>query len=528
MISRLIRSCRELLFRVGRVESITSSIIFSGEPIDEQHHHDAERIRMLRPSAALLALLAMTVPTKGLRSSVSMVARESVAVIGGGIAGLSFAHRLAASSKQFQVSVFDTGRLRPGGRCSSRFPGDASKENDHTSYQYLSQFVTDNAAQVLAVPETREFQAFAAQVSEWEKQGVVKRFAPETVCNIQSTKSKAGFSLKPLAPELAMYYGANGMGAIPQALVASATNNGLVDLHQDVWVSPSNGVTYKNGKWTVKASGRVLGQFDRLVIAHNGKCADRLMSKTPAKQVHNLLKTNFAPSVAASGGSRMTLNSIYSLTVAVNKKSSVLSKVLPDPFVCGFVQDNPIIRFISNQTRKYPSSSNEKNGGDLDHVEVWTILSSATFAKKFKGPQEALPEETVTEVSLRMMKALEELLNLPSESIPKAVLEQRLQLWGAALPINTWETSGDDKNGVGAGGYIYDADHAVGVCGDWLVQPSVAGAWTSGQQLADHFVASTDQNNAKSFGLEGSFVRSESASKTGIGAFPSAKKAIVI
>jgi predicted NAD/FAD-dependent oxidoreductase len=474
----------------------------------------------------LLALLAMTVPTKGLRSSVSMVARESVAVIGGGIAGLSFAQRLAASSKQFQVSVFDTGRLRPGGRCSSRFPGDAPKENDSTSYQYLSQCVTDNAAQVLAVPETREFQAFAAQVCEWEKQGVVKRFAPETVCNIQSTKSSGGFSLEPLAPELAMYYGASGMGAIPQALIDSATKNGLVDLHQDVWVSPSSGVRYKNGKWSVQASGKLLGQFDRLVIAHNGKCADRLMSKTPAKQVHNLLKVNFAPSVAAHGGNRMTLNSIYSLTVAI-KKSSVLSQALPDPFVCGFVKDNSAIRFISSQTRKYPSATNERNGsGDSNDVEVWNILSSATFAKKFKAPQEFLPEEIITDVSSRLLHALEELLNLPSESVAKAVFEQRLQLWGAALPINTWETS-DDNSSVGAGGYIYDADHAVGVCGDWLVQPSIAGAWTSGQQLADHLVASADKQNAKSFGLEGSFVRSESASKVGIGAFPSANEAIV-
>jgi predicted NAD/FAD-dependent oxidoreductase len=470
----------------------------------------------------------MTVPTKGLRSSVSMVARESVAVIGGGVAGLSFAQRLATSSKQFQVSVFDTGRLRPGGRCSSRFPGDAPKKDDPTSYPYLSQFVTDNAAQVLAVPETREFQAFAEQVSEWEKQGVVKRFAPETVCNIHATKSSGGFSLKPIAPQLAMYYGANGMGAIPQALIDSATKNGLVDLHQDVWVSPNNGVKYKNGKWVVKASGKVLGEFDRLVIAHNGKCADRLMSKTPATQVHNLLKTNFAPSVPAHGGKRMTLNSIYSLTVVLNKKSSVLSKALADPFVCGFVQDNSAIRFISSPTRKYPSVSNEKNGGDSNDAEAWTILSSATFAKKYKGPQENLPEETVTEVTSLLLQALEELLNLPSESVRKAVLEQRLQLWGAALPINTWETSDDDSNGVGgAGGYIYDAEHSVGVCGDWLVQPSIAGAWTSGQRLADSFVASVDDKNAKSFGLEGAFVRSESASKVGIGAFPSANEAIV-
>jgi predicted NAD/FAD-dependent oxidoreductase len=487
--------------------------------------HDRYRLRMLYliRRSALLALLGMALPTTGLRSSISMAAREKIAVIGGGVAGISFAQRLAASSKQFQVSVFDTGRLRPGGRCSSRLPGDMPKENDPASSQYLSQFVTDHAAQVLAVPETPEFQAFAAQVSEWEKQGVVKRFAPESVFNIQSTQSKDGFRLKPLPSQLGMYYGANGMGSIPGAMIDSATNTGLVDLHQDVWISPSNGARYKNGKWIIQASGKVLGQFDRLVIAHNGKCADRLMSKTPAKELHSLLKVNFAPSVAAHGGNRMTLNSIYSLTVALKKKSSTLSQALPDPFVCGFVQNNPAIRFLSSQTRKYPSH-NEKNGGDLDDVEVWTILSSATFAKKFKAPQEFLPEETVTEVSSRLLQALEELLNLQPESVQKSVLEQRLQLWGAGLPINTWETG--DNNGD-AGGYIYDADHRVGVCGDWLVQPSIAGAWTSGQRLADYVVSSADQQTVRSFGLEGSFVRSESANKAGIGAFPSAPKATV-
>jgi hypothetical protein len=122
------------------------------------------------------------------------------------------------------------------------------------------------------------------------------------------------------------------------------------------------------------------------------------------------------------------------------------------------------------------------------------------------------------------LQALEELLNLQPESVQKSVLEQRLQLWGAGLPINTWETG--DNNGD-AGGYIYDADHRVGVCGDWLVQPSIAGAWTSGQRLADYVVSSADQQTVRSFGLEGSFVRSESANKAGIGAFPSAPKATV-
>ena len=41
----------------------------------------------------------------------------SVAVIGGGVAGLSCARVLSATHR---VTVYDTGKHRPGGRCSSR------------------------------------------------------------------------------------------------------------------------------------------------------------------------------------------------------------------------------------------------------------------------------------------------------------------------------------------------------------------------------------------------------------------------
>lgn len=72
----------------------------------------------------------------------------SIAILGGGISGLSCASRLLSRHKQqcyqrqqleeggkeagaegccdyeLEVTVYDTGRLRPGGRCSSRFVGD--------------------------------------------------------------------------------------------------------------------------------------------------------------------------------------------------------------------------------------------------------------------------------------------------------------------------------------------------------------------------------------------------------------------
>ena len=46
-------------------------------------------------------------------------------------------------------------------------------------------------------------------------------------------------------------------------------------------------------------------------FAHNEMCADRLMSKTPAKDLHSLLIVDFKPEVPNWGGKRMTLNRVY-------------------------------------------------------------------------------------------------------------------------------------------------------------------------------------------------------------------------
>jgi predicted NAD/FAD-dependent oxidoreductase len=296
-------------------------------------------------------------------SRLSMVKKQTVAVIGGGISGLSCAIALQKSGK-YDPTVFDTGRLRPGGRCSSRLPGDVPKTDD--DYKLLSTSIVDHAAQLLTVPIG--FPHFSKQVQEWEAQGIVKKFPPGTVCEI----SQDPFVLKPLNTNIPMYYGVNGMGDIPVAM-SKAINH----LHQDVWVSPSNGVKYVRGdscNWKVQANGKSLGQFDKMVIAHNGKCADRLMSQTPATELHKLLQVNFAPEVPSWGGNKMTLNSIYSLTFALHKNGSPLTQALAEhTFISGFVKNQPNLRFLSCNTRKHPGR---------EDLEIWTVLSSAKFAKK--------------------------------------------------------------------------------------------------------------------------------------------------
>jgi predicted NAD/FAD-dependent oxidoreductase len=432
--------------------------------------------RQTRNKAILTFLMLCLAPTRAVR--------PTVAVIGGGIAGLSCAEKL--SQQYFDVTVFDTGRLRPGGRCASRWPGDRPKEGDPS---LLSQYRFDHAAQAISVPPS--FVKFQNQVKEWESRGVLRQFTNGSVYQINGAQPPT-----PLSSDHPLYFAPNGMNAIAMDLVASRKYT----LQQDVWVSPSNGVKWieKSQKWRVQAKGEVRGYFDYLTIAHNGKCADRLMSSSPAKEIHSLLRVNFAPTVPANGGNRMTLGSIYSLSFCL-KSPSILSKTLPDSFVAGFISDNADLGFLTCQSRKLAQS-------DTAH-EVWTILSTPTFAKRHKAPQEFMPEETIEEVSTLLLGSLGDLLNIAPESLVSKVVDRRLQLWGAAIPMNVWRSKDE--------GFLYDCKHKVGVCGDWLLEPSIAGAWTSGRQLAD-FMVEAQGDLKKDVGLQGRFVRSTSSHRLGI------------
>lgn len=121
----------------------------------------------------------------------------------------------------------------------------------------------------------------------------------------------------------------------------------------------------------------------------------------------------------------MTLNSLYSLTIALKKDTSPISDILDSEIISAFVRNEPNLRFLSCQTRKF--NTPQQN----DDIEVWTLLSSPKFAKKYKGPQEALPYELVEEVTNLMIESLERSLGLEQGSIQSGmILDKRLQLWG--------------------------------------------------------------------------------------------------
>ena len=486
-------------------------------------HNNPTRIMARAPSSVLKM------------SSTSSNSKKSCAIIGGGIAGLSCAQHLQS---KYDTTVFDTGRLRPGGRCSSRFPKDRPKNKGANQNSILSQYTIDHAAQILTVPQSAkgekdqnqdQFGMFRMQLDQWEEVGLVKRFPQNSVVeiareggngngkegngngngNTEQTKDSPPV-FRPVNSN-SMYYCTEGMGSIPLSIL----NVNKIHIEQDVWISPSSGVKFVGTKdvpkWSVQTNGKKFGTFDHVVIAHNGKCADRLMSRTPAKDLHSLLRVDFRPTVPAWGGKRMTLNSIYSLTVALkkNKKGKNISDIVGDETITALVKNEPALRLMTNQGRKFG------NNGNNDH-EVWTILSSPQFAKKFKGPQENLPQERVDEVTALMLSSVEKSLGMSEGTLHDGLVKDSiLQLWGAAVPLNVWSPAGntDAKNS----GFMYDADNAVGVCGDWLLDPSIAGAWESGRRLANWM---GEKESAGSVGLPslgGEFKMSRATAGSGIG-----------
>jgi len=202
-----------------------------------------------------------------------------------------------------------------------------------------------------------------------------------------------------------------------------------------------------------------------------------------------------------------------------------------------------VIRSRSDEFREVLSTTGllavrlDDNDDDDNNLEVWTILSTAKFAKKHKAPQEFLPEDVIQNVTKLLVKSLQEDIignndvsdDITTTLLQNQIVESRLQLWGAAVPMNVWR--GDPNSNIktptedlGSSGFIYDPRYQVGVCGDWLMEPSIAGAWTSGRRLAQHLVDATSGNNesensftTESVGFKkGHFEASQSVKRLGI------------
>lgn len=322
-----------------------------------------------------------------------------------------------------------TGKRAAGGRCSSR------------KVMINGQLHTfDHSCQYFTVSDRR----FAKIVSFLHNQNAVK------IWNGRIGHLHAGkFRDDPGLTQA--FIGTDGMQTLTDCLASNA------NVQRPVWVSE---VFWEAGskKWKVDR----FGYYDYLVIAHNGKCADKLMSSAGAPEVHSLLRVRFND-VLNPRDQRMHLCSLWVLLVAFDRSLGCRFE--------GAHVNHEDISWISNNTAKYRNKTDSAIGSEK--TECWTVISTKTFGKTHKVPQENIPPSTEKLVTEKLLSALGDALG--RDGLPR-VCYSRVQLWGAAVPINVLDNGSD---------HVFDGRHHLGACGDWLTSPCLQGAALSGLTLAE-------------------------------------------
>ena len=259
----------------------------------------------------------------------------------------------------------------------------------------------------------------------------------------------------------ARYVGMRGIASVAQAL-----SDGL-DIQRPVWVSRMERCADQT--WKLYHYDAFLGTFDAVVIAHNGKCADRLVSTANVPRIHELLKVFFGPSLTATAlprMRRMQLCSLWVLTMAVAGR-------IPVDFDGAFVADGGVLAWMSSTSKKLGQQSSPGSSH-----ESWTLVSTREFGANNKVPQENIPRDKAEEVVNSLTREMERICGLPAGSI--VPVEPKVQLWGAAVPLNRHSAP-----------FVLDGAAGVGICGDWFTPhpdvhgPSIESAYLSGRGLAD-------------------------------------------
>ncbi|XP_033752830.1 renalase-like [Pecten maximus] len=389
---------------------------------------------------------------------VKMATGPSVAVVGGGISGLVCAVRLNQLGIR-NVTVFDTGKHAAGGRCSSRY---VNIDGRLHTFDHSTQFFTASDKR------------FCNVISFLHSKGAVKVWQGP----IGHLK---GGRFQPMKSLTQAFVGVDGMSSISNCLASH------VNLKRPVWVGS---VVWEElpRKWKVDR----FGFYDYLVIAHNGKCADRLMSHAGVPKIHRLLQVRFTPRLDTKD-QRMQLSSLWMLMVAFPKSLCL-------PYEGAHVEDRDI-SWVANNTAKLSQTKTSMNG-----VECWTVFSTKEFGSTHKVPQENIPPQKEKQVTDELLAAFAKVTGIGSKLPPPRYT--RVQLWGAALPLNTLSTKEE---------CVFDGQHNIGICGDWLVSPCIQGAAISGIRLAEFI-----QNHSSGANRTGTSLQPEFTSTDGhaIGSFP--------
>ncbi|KAG8049159.1 hypothetical protein GUJ93_ZPchr0009g1292 [Zizania palustris] len=319
------------------------------------------------------------------------------------------------------------------------------------------QLVFDHAAQFFTASDER----FQKLVDQWIDKGFVREWTGLI------GELEVGGHFRTIHSSTPRYIGVNGMRPLADEILPESD---LIEVVRPCWISKLEPF---NGLWRLFENEKPRGQYDAIVIAHNGKCASHLLSTSGLPLLTRQMK-------------RLNLSSVWALLAAFQDPLPVPQNYSYGTFEGAFVRDVDSLSWMANNSQKlFPLQTGRP--------ECWTFFSTAAYGKRNKVPQENIPKVTAEKIKEDMLRGVELALGLSRGSLQQPFYT-RVQLWGAALPMNT--------PGVPC---IFDPLGRAGICGDWLTGSSIEAAVLSGMSLANHvadyFASSGEQPEEFAIGL---------------------------
>lgn len=290
----------------------------------------------------------------------------------------------------------------------------------------------DHGAQYFTVADPR----FAREVELWHTQHLVlpweARFA---------TLAEGRWHPTPHSKDHPRWVGQPGMNAVAKSLALGLT------LHTRTRVGALNPTP--QGGWALSSvEGEDLGHFDRVVLAI-----------PPAQALDLLPERHPLLDAARDGDARMT--PCWTAMVAFDS---------PVPWeIDGARVEAP------DATLAWAARDSSKPGRAAG--ERWVLQASASWSQQWlEAPRE--------DIAPRLLDAFEALVGQPLPAHTSLVAHR----WRYALAAPA-ETSAEARS-------RYDDPTGLGLCGDWMANGKVEGAWLSGADMAGHLLrtSSTSEN----------------------------------
>ena len=192
-----------------------------------------------------------------------------------------------------------------------------------------------------------------------------------------------------------------GMRALADALAADIAARGG-KITRPCWVSDMDAHDGSVG-WSLRGNRRQQGVFDHVVIAHNGKCANQLLSTAGVPQV-------------AAQMAKLRLSAVWVALVAFAAPVATV-----DGWEGAFVDGSSVLSWVANNSAKLragraeASVTSEESADSAEAgrpvtasaapdvpsqegVECWTLISTGEFGRRNKVPQENIPPQKAEQV----------------------------------------------------------------------------------------------------------------------------------